>query len=80
MAVENTKVHFLKGVTLTSETNNHTFLLAGPSQDVFLLPTSHRSQGGSILLVHYSLIILKTAILVFNGRSDVRSHAYLQLP
>ena len=30
-------------------------------------------QGGGILLVHCSMIILKPAILVFNGSSEVRS-------
>ena len=29
----------------------------------FYCPTSHRGQGGSILLVHYSLIVLKPDIL-----------------
>ena len=40
-----------------------TFLLAAPSQDVFLLPpTSHEGQGGSILLVHYSVMVIKPVI------------------
>ena len=31
----------------------------------FYYLTSHRGQGGSILLVHYSLVVLKPAILIF---------------
>ena len=48
----------------------------------FLSTTPHpiEGQGGSILLVHYSMILLKPAILVFNGDSEVQSHSYLQLP
>ena len=43
------------------------FVLAGPSQDVFLLPhIPCIGQGGSILLVHYSMIVLKPAIFWIN--------------
>ena len=31
----------------------------------FYYLTSHRGQGGSILLVHYSMVVLKPAILIF---------------
>ena len=43
------------------------FLLAGPSQDVFLLPhiPYEGKGGGSILLVHYSMIVLKPAMVCF---------------
>ena len=41
------------------------FFLAWPSQDVFLLPhIPWIGQGGSILLVHYSMIVLKPDILI----------------
>ena len=51
---------------LHSLTRRLFFLLAGPSQDVFLLPhIPWIGQGGSILLVHYSMIVLKPAILCF---------------
>ena len=36
--------------------------------------------GGSILLVHYSMIILRPAIFCFNDCCEVRSHSYLPLP
>ena len=45
---------------------NLVFLLAWPSQDVFLLPHIPNEGKGvvSILLVHYSMILLKPAILI----------------
>ena len=48
----------------------------------YLSTTPHpiEGQGGNILLVHYSMIILKPAFLVFNGGSKVQSQSYLQLP
>ena len=31
----------------------------------FYYLTSHRAQGGSILLVHYSMVVFKPAIMIF---------------
>ena len=46
------------------------FLLAAPSQDVFLLPhIPYIGQGGSILLVHYSMIIYLDNCLLHLRRS-----------
>ena len=57
------------------------FLLAGPSQDVFLLPhIPWIGQGGSILLVHYSMIVFKPAIFWSNDSCEIRSYSYLQPP
>ena len=45
--------------------NEKFFLLPAPSQDVFLLPhIPSIGQGASILLVNYSMMILKPAIFV----------------
>ena len=57
------------------------FLLAGPSQDVFLLP--HIPQKGREVV--YFLYInlwsyLSQPFMVLNGGSEVQSHSYLQPP
>ena len=58
------------------------FFFVGWAISRCLSTTPHpiEGQGGSILPVHYSMIILKPAVLVFNGGSEVQSHSYLQLP
>ena len=55
------------------------FLLAWPSQYVFLLPHIPLiGQGGSIILVLYSMNVHWPTILYFCGSCEVQSHSYLQ--